>query len=295
MQCLQLLVTWHQCPLQECVLVYDSMHHVHVHVQGCFFCVCVHAAYKHVHVLYASSGVLWFIAIHHCVCYITVNSYIRAGCIIEENAGFAVCDIQKLCGPHILPQLSIRAWSRIVGVVGGRSTTPSLKSMQMLHHFLVQGDRPVKYASSGCLVSPLTSMRDLASPRAHMLSANVSLSAATLANHWNVSALVAGRSVACQQAPKAENGTVNDLNFLLLGCMIVTRSWMDFFFPFSFFSSTSMAFDLLLPDRIRPGFCSLSHARTRFVCPSVYLISGAKPCSSVCARLPRITIGSHSV
>lgn len=80
-----------------------------------------------------------------------VNRLLLLGVNVVGCMGYAYCMVDIVCGPSVLPELSVRALSRMCAVIGGRDQVPSLTAMQRLYTN-VRSDNPRASASSGCLV-----------------------------------------------------------------------------------------------------------------------------------------------
>ena len=83
-----------------------------------------------------------------------VNRLIQRG-VVVMGAGYGVCSTAVLCAANVPPDLSVRAWSRVLTVFGGKAKAPGTAAVQKLYERLVCDDMLSAFATSGCLVRRL--------------------------------------------------------------------------------------------------------------------------------------------
>ena len=81
-----------------------------------------------------------------------MHSIIKRGLDVHANVGYAIMRPHIVCGSDVLPELSVRALSRIVSVFGGKPNPPGLTTVQMLYEELLARPRNMKFATCGALV-----------------------------------------------------------------------------------------------------------------------------------------------
>ncbi len=70
---------------------------------------------------------------------------------IAGAKGYGVCEPLTLVQPHIPPDVSLRAWSRVFATFGGLTKTPSLSCMQRLYERLMALDPATAFENKGCI------------------------------------------------------------------------------------------------------------------------------------------------
>jgi hypothetical protein len=81
-----------------------------------------------------------------------VNTLVHRSLSVVTFGGYGLLLPHILCDAAVLPELSVRALSRIITVFGGRDSPPSLVTVQHLYEEIMKKKDGLTCATSGCLV-----------------------------------------------------------------------------------------------------------------------------------------------